>query len=293
MKQKVALVLSGGGSKGLAHIGAINILEKNGFEITSIAGTSIGSVIGGLYAMGRMQEYADWIKSLNKKSIWGLMDFTLSKKGLVKGERVFEQMKAFIPDMMIEEMKIPFAAVATDVLNEKEVVFTTGSFYSAIRASVAIPTIFIPVKQDDIILVDGGVLSPVPIEFVKRNPGDILVVVNLYAPVDENNDIQLIPETPEPEDEPETFLDKLSRWLISGDKKDVSYFDLLSATTSCMVHKMAQQTIDKYKPDILVNIPHDAANAFDFHKSDILIQMGAQQAQKAINKYQLSKINQG
>ena len=144
MKQKVALVLSSGGSKGIAHIGVINELEKQGFEISSVSGSSIGSVIGGLYAMGKLPEYTDWIRTLNKKLVWELMDFTFSSNGLIKGVRVFNKMKSFIPDIGIEEMNIPFSAIATDILNEKDVVFTDGSFYEAIRASVAIPSLITP-----------------------------------------------------------------------------------------------------------------------------------------------------
>ena len=155
IKKPVSLVLSSGGSKGLAHIGVINELEKQGFLITSVSGSSIGSVIGGIYAMGKLPEYTNWVKTLNQKAIWGLMDFTVSTNGLLKGEKVIEKMRTFIPDMPIEKMNIPFAAVATDILNEKEVVFRSGSFYEAIRASVAIPTIITPVKYKDTILVDG------------------------------------------------------------------------------------------------------------------------------------------
>ncbi|HRX12615.1 MAG TPA: patatin-like phospholipase family protein, partial [Draconibacterium sp.] len=121
MGKSVALVLSSGGSRGLAHIGAINELVKQGFQITSVSGSSIGSVIGGVYAMGKIREYTEWVSTFNKRNVWSLMDFTPAINGLLKGERVFDKMKTFIPDMNIEDMPIPFAAVATDILHEKEV----------------------------------------------------------------------------------------------------------------------------------------------------------------------------
>lgn len=152
MKRKVSLVLSSGGSRGLAHIGAINELEKQGFEISSISGSSIGVVIGGR----KLPEYTDWVKTINRQVICGLLDFALSTSGLLKGDKVFDKMKTFIPDMNIEEMGIPFAAVATDLLNEREMIFKSGSFYEAIRASVAIPTVFTPVMYKNLLLVDGG-----------------------------------------------------------------------------------------------------------------------------------------
>ena len=116
MKQNVALVLSSGGSRGLAHIGVINELCKQGFQISSISGSSIGAVTGGLFAMGKLEDYTNWVSTFNRRDVWGFMDFTLTTHGLLKGERVFDKMKDFIPDMNIEDMPIPFAAVATDII---------------------------------------------------------------------------------------------------------------------------------------------------------------------------------
>jgi len=284
MKKSVALVLSSGGSKGLAHIGVINELERQGFKITSVSGSSIGSVYGGFYAMGKLPQYTEWAKTLNPKSIWGLMDFTFSSNGLLKGEKVFQKMKTFIPDMQIENMDIPFAAVATDILNEVDVVFESGSFYDAIRASVAIPTVLTPVKYNDSILVDGGVLNPIPIDHVKRNDGDILVVVNLYGDKEKNKESSGLVD-----DETKiynTYLDgiikNISKFIRSGDKKSLGYFSLLNSTTHAMVHKIAKQTVEKHQPDITISIPYDSSNTFDFHKAEKLIKLGEEAAKKAI-----------
>lgn len=286
MKQKVALVLSSGGSKGLAQIGAIQELERQGFEITSISGCSIGSVIGGLYAMGKLNDYSDWIKTLNKKLVWGLMDFSFSTSGLLKGVKVFAKMKTFIPDVQIEEMKIPFTAVATDIINQKEVVFNSGSFYETVRASVSIPTIMTPVKYKDTFLVDGGVLNPVPIEHVKRNKNDILVVVNLYADrIERKVKKKVVVEKSHQLSRISSFVSNVNRLISSGEKNSMGYIALMNATTSAMLHKLAEQNIEKYKPDILINIPHNAANTFDFHKADELIELGIKQTRKEIKKY--------
>ncbi|OQX75414.1 MAG: patatin [Bacteroidetes bacterium 4484_249] len=286
MKKPVSLVLSSGGSKGLAHIGIINELEKQGFQITSVSGSSIGSVIGGIYAMGKLPEYTNWIKTLNQKAIWGLMDFTVSKNGLLKGEKVIEKMRTFIPDMPIEEMNIPYAAVATDILNEKEVVFRSGSFYEAIRASVAIPTIITPVKYQDTILVDGGVLNPVPIEYVTRNDNDILIVVNLYGErKDEIKKSNLIEAKNQTSTKLESLVKNISKLISSGDRKSLGYFSLVNASTLAMVHKLAQQNIKIHKPDILINIPYDSSKTFDFHKAEKLIEIGENAASKEISNY--------
>ena len=281
MKQNVAIVLSSGGSRGLAHIGVINELGKQGFQISSVSGSSIGAVIGGLYAMGKIQEYTEWVSTFNKMDIWGFMDFTLTTNGLLKGERVFDKMKTFIPDMNIEDMPIPFAAVATDILHEKEVVFTKGSFYEAARASVAIPAVFTPVKYTDTILVDGGVLNPIPIEHVLRKNGDILIVVNLYG--EKKVDI------PKEKNTDNGYLNRLINPLLTlistGDKSSKGYYSLLSSTTSAMIHKIAKMSIEKHKPDMIINIPYDSANTFDFYRAKELIQLGESAAKEAINYY--------
>jgi NTE family protein len=281
MKQNVALVLSSGGSRGLAHIGAISELEKQGFEITSVSGSSIGSVIGGLYAMGKLHEYTEWVSTFNKMDIWGFMDFTLTTNGLLKGERVFDKMKSFIPDMNIEDMPIPFAAVATDILHEKEVVFTKGSFYEAARASIAIPAIFTPVKYNNTILVDGGVLNPIPIKHVLQKNGDILIVVNLYG--EKKVDI------PKEKNTDNGYLNRLINPLLTlistGDKSSKGYYSLLSSTTSAMIHKIAKMSIEKHKPDMIINIPYDSANTFDFFKAKELIELGESAAKEAIINY--------
>jgi NTE family protein len=281
MKQNVALVLSSGGSRGLAHIGVINELGKQGFQISSVSGSSIGAVIGGLYAMGKIQEYTEWVSSFNKRDVWGFMDFTLTTHGLLKGERVFDEMKTFIPDMNIEDMPIPFAAVATDILHEKEVVFTKGSFYEAARASVAIPAVFTPVKYADTILVDGGVLNPIPIEYVTRKNGDLLIVVNLYGDKKPN-----IPkETNTNNGYLNGLLNAILNLISTGDKHSAGYYSLLSGTTSAMTHRIAKMSIQQHKPDIIINIPSDSANTFDFYRAKELIQLGESAAKEAIINY--------
>ncbi|RLD54901.1 MAG: hypothetical protein DRJ01_17410, partial [Bacteroidetes bacterium] len=147
--KNVALVLSGGGARGIAHIGVIEELEKQGFEIKSISGTSMGALVGGVYAVGKMQEYKNWIYTLDKFDVFKLVDFNVGIQGLIKGDRVFNKMKEFISDRNIEDLEIFYTAVAADIINNKEVVFTEGSVYNAVRASVAIPTVFTPVKTDE------------------------------------------------------------------------------------------------------------------------------------------------
>lgn len=285
--KNVALVLSSGGSKGLAHIGVINELEKQGFIISSVSGSSIGSVIGGLYAMDKLPLYINWIKTLDRKKIWGLMDFTFSKDGFLKGERVFNEMQSFISDTAIEKMRIPFSAIATDIINEKDVVFNSGSFYKAIRASTAIPTAIKPIKHKDTYLVDGGVLCPMPIEYVKRKKDDLLVVVNLYGPKTKEEKSKEVKEEKVKGNffSNNEFFSSLSNLINSGDKNSLDYFSLLNTTTSTMVHKITSLMIEKHQPDIVINIPSDSAKTFDFHKANTLIKLGERLAKEQIELF--------
>jgi NTE family protein len=295
MSKNVALVLSSGGAKGIAHIGAIEELERQGFNITSVSGSSIGAVIGGLCAMGKLKQYSDWVKSLDRMAIWGLLDFTFTSNGLLKGERVFDKMKTFIPDMNIEEMDKPFTAVASDILNEKEVVFDHGSYYKAARASIAIPAMFTPVRYKDTFLVDGGILNPVPIEHVKRNPDDLLVVVNLYGekipkPESSNaNDSNGYTQAPgDSRDHSRNGISGLkstfSNLIDTGDKRSLGYISLLTTSSAAMVHKMAKVNIERFKPDMVIDIPADTANTFDFHRADELLKIGSDAAKRAISE---------
>jgi len=144
MSKKVSLVLSGGGARGLAHIGVIEELLNRGFEIHSIAGTSMGALVGGVYALGKMDEYKNWMLGLDKRKVFSLVDFTWSSQGLIKGDKVLQKMREFIPDQNIENLSIGYAAISANLLTREEVVFTTGSIFEAIRASIAIPKWFLP-----------------------------------------------------------------------------------------------------------------------------------------------------
>jgi NTE family protein len=175
----VALALSSGGARGLAHIGAIEELESNGYHITSIAGCSMGALIGGVYAAGKLEEFREWMKAIDRKKMLELTDFSFSINHLVKGNRIIEAIMDFVPDIAIEELPIPYCAVATDLKAGREVVIDKGSLFEAIRASISLPSFYEPIQRDGMILIDGGVINPIPLNRVKRNAGDILVGVDV------------------------------------------------------------------------------------------------------------------
>lgn len=291
MSKDVALVLSSGGARGIAHIGVIEELEKSGYRIASIAGTSMGSVVGGMYALGKLEEYKQWLLQVTKMDIIKFLDLTIGHGGLVKGEKIVQVMNGFIGDAMIEDLKLPYTAVAVDIKRHKEVHFRSGSLMKAIRASISIPTVFLPVNYDHSSLVDGGVLNPLPLDAVSRTPGDMLVAVNVNSP------IAVKPETEVSisrahEVGYQNARDHLNkRWseLINRGKRKVSakpremgLFDLVSESINLMQHKMALHSIEKYSPEILINLPYKLATIYDFYKAEQLIEAGRQACREAL-----------
>lgn len=289
MRNKVSLVLSGGGARGIAHIGVIEELEKQGFEIKSISGTSMGAFVGAVYSIGKMEEYKNWIYTLDKLEVFKLVDFAFSTQGLIKADRVFEKMKEFIPDVNIEDLKINYAAIATDIINKEEVVFTKGSIYDAVRASIAIPTVITPVKTENSLLVDGGVLNPVPINHVQRTKGDILIVVHVNADIpvykqfitkqqQQNNQSIYLKKI-------KTFQKQLNKIIPQAKNGEFGYFNLINKTVGLLTNQISKMLIEKYPPDILINISRESCGVFDFYKAEELVEIGKYAAIKSITEY--------
>jgi NTE family protein len=292
MSKKIALVLSGGGARGMAHIGVIEELEQRGYDIVSVTGTSMGSVVGAVYAMGKLEEFKDWLYTLDKLKVFRLMDFTLSKQGLLKGEKVLNKMQEFMEDRNIEDLDIPYAAVAVDILNKREVVFREGKVYDAIRASIAIPGILTPVKTKETLLVDGGVMANVPVKYVQKNDGDLIVAVEV------NGGISMEKEstTKEAQEDHRFFLQKQLGGLYEylginnhpkGEEK-LGYLDLINRTISLMTHEMGLLLLDKYPPDILIEVSGERCGIFDFYKAEEIVERGRKAAVKVLREQEIS-----
>lgn len=288
MKKKVALVLSGGGARGLAHIGVIEELEKRGFEIVSITGTSMGAVVGAVYAMGKMKEFKEWLYSLDKMKVFRLMDFTLSKQGLLKGDKVLNRMKEFVEDRNIEDLRIPFAAVSVDLLNKREVVFREGRVYDAIRATIAIPGVLTPVKTKDGLLVDGGVMDNIPVKHVKKIGDELLVAVDVNG----ESSSKRVPETMEEKEDHQYFLQRQLNGLYEylgiksqpKSEEKLGYVDLINKTITLMTHNMAKLSLEKYAPDILIEVSGEACGTFDFYKAEEMVKRGSKVAAKVLKE---------
>lgn len=285
-KHDVALVLASGGCRGLAHIGAIEVLEQRGYRITSIAGCSMGSLIAGIYACGKLQEAKDWFLTIDKKRIFELTDVSVSLNSLVKGQRVIDAIKEFVPDRNIEDLPIPVSLVASDVIHNKEVVITTGSLFEAIRASISIPMFFRPVEKDNMLLIDGGVLNALPLNRVQRKEGDLLAAFNISAPdvlTPEEYERPELPDFIENWDFVSRLIDKREQ---ESHKVQLSYTSLLSRMTDMMIQNNTVLMNRMIQPDILAEMPMNAYPTFAFDKAEEIIQKGRTLMTQAIDKYE-------
>jgi NTE family protein len=286
----VALVLSSGGARGLAHIGVIEELEARGYRISSIAGCSMGALIGGVYAAGKLNEFREWMKTIDRKKMLELTDFSLSINHIVKGKRIIEAIMEFVPDMAIEDLPIPYCAVATDLIAGKEVVFNKGSLFEAIRASISLPSFYEPVHRDDMLLIDGGVINPIPLNRVKRQAGDILVGVDVsgHDYKSQWEEMRRLTERQKKTDKSlkARILDKLI-----PDNIGFNYYTLLSRTSSLMIHQNSILMTKLIKPEILIDILMSRFDGFDYDKSEKIINIGRQKASLVISKYESSIID--
>jgi len=288
--KQVSLVLSGGGARGLAHIGVIEELERQGYEIVALGGTSMGSLIAGIYALGELDTLKEWFFSLDRQRVLSLVDFTWHKQGLVKGDKVISTIQEMIPDKDIEELSIPYVAVAADVKNRKEVVFRSGSLYQAIRASIAIPTVLTPVPTEEGLLVDGGVLNNIPTNHVEKPKGAMTIAVNVNAQIP----APPIPFTKEEKPEKRSLYEqKLEEFLTylseRGDeeeeeKEELGYFDLINKVIELSTQWMADLSLELYPPDILIEVSEKSGSIFDFFKAEEFVEIGRQATQKVLEE---------
>ena len=280
----VALALSSGGARGLAHIGAIEELEANGYRISSIAGCSMGALVGGVYAAGKLEEFRDWMKTIDRKKMLELTDFSFSLNHIVKGKRIIEAIMEFVPDMAIEDLPIPYCAVATDLKAGKEVVFSKGSLFEAIRASISLPSFYEPVQRDGMILIDGGVINPIPLNRAKRKPGDILVGIDVSG-YDYKSQWEEKHRLTEIQKKDQSLKAKILDKLIP-DNIDFNYYTVLSRTSSLMIRQNSILMAELTKPEMLVDIQMSRYGSFDYDKSEKIVAIGRQKTLQAIKKYE-------
>ncbi len=251
-KKHVTLVLSMGGARGIAHIGVIEELLAQGYEITSIAGSSMGAMVGAMYATDKLEACKEWLCTWNKRKMWQLADLSLSHDGLVKGDRFIRELKGLLPEVNIEDLPLPYVALATDLVSEQEVRFDRGNLFDAIRASISIPMLFRPFRRGEQRLVDGGILNPLPLNHAIRTPGDLLVAVDVNAPAGKQG------------------------------RKRLNPYQLMTKSSRLMMQAITRHELARTPPDLLIRLCGEDYDMMEFFRAEEIIEAGRQAAKEAL-----------
>ena len=286
-KRTVSLVLGSGGARGLAHIGIIHWLEENDFKIESISGCSMGALIGGIYAAGKLDEFEQWVSAITKVDIFTLLDLSWEKNGLVKGDKIINTLVELVGDQLIEDLPLSYTATAADVLSEKEVWINTGRLFDAIRASISLPLFFTPFNYNGVDLIDGGVLNPDPIAPTFSDETERTIAVNLGGMPELRED--LIQEQ-QASDESSPFHEKVLKFVSNfkrpetkGVGHDWGAYDIANQAFDAMQSTIARQKIAAYPPDHVIEIARNACGTLEFDRASEMIDLGYKKAQETLS----------
>ncbi|MEZ5587230.1 MAG: patatin-like phospholipase family protein [Sedimenticolaceae bacterium] len=296
-EKTISLVLGSGGARGLAHIGVIRTLERHGWRIGTISGSSIGALIGGFYAAGKLDEYAEWVQELTEFNVLRYLDVAWGGAGMLKGEMLMQTLQDFVGTHRIEDLPIPLTIVATDVLTRKEVWLRRGDLFDAIRASIAVPTVFTPHLIKDRPLLDGGILNPVPIAPTLQDPTDAIIAVSLSGVPKRVGGSSRRKAEPNTIEKPrhryqkkiEAFIDQLQARLglhdeDTTDRQSLSLTDAALLSLDAMQASIARCMLAAYPPDVLIEIPIDTCAAHEFYRAAEVIEAGEYWAEREIER---------
>jgi len=296
MSQTVSLVLGSGGARGLTHIGVIQELEQHGFDIRAITGCSVGSLIGGFYCAGKLDVFEEWVCSLSEWDVVRFLDISLSARdGIVKGDLIMDTLRDLIGEQQIEDLPIPLTAIATDIVNRKEVWLSKGSLFDAMRASMAIPGVFTPKKINGQVLVDGGLLNPLPSAPATSDGTDITIAVSLSG-----RDMKE-PYGPNPPEQPlskigryrhsiDTFLGRVQDTLgmetesKQDEKRELGLTDIMLGMFDTMQGAIERYRLAAYPPDVLIEIPNNICQTHEIYKARALVAAGRYWAAEALER---------
>lgn len=308
---RVAVALGAGGARGYAHVGVLEVLAERGHDVVAIAGTSMGALVGGVAAAGHLAAYTAWARSLTQREVLRLLDPTFSGPAGLRASRVIAKVAEIAGDPLIEHLPIPFTAVATDLNARREVWFQRGRLDTAIRASIAIPSVITPVVVDGRLLVDGGLMNPVPIEPTTSVPSDFTVAVSLFGPRLAGPIETAAPVSPvrlfhesmralsarlpiglgrgEPEGEG-PGSEHAGRRDGEGDPsgwsqapKDLSSMEVFTRSFDTMASLISRYRMASFPPDVLIRVPSDACRTMDFHRASEIIDLGRSLAIEALD----------
>ncbi len=317
-RKTVSLVLGSGGARGLAHIGVIHWLLDNDYEIRSISGSSMGALIGGIFAAGKLDNYEQWVRSITRLDILTLLDLSWGKAGLVKGDKIINTLVDLVGDQRIEDMPINFTAVATDIQAEKEIWINKGKLFDAIRASMSLPLFFTPFEYKGTLLIDGGVLNPVPIAPTFGDNTDLTIAVSLGGPPSDTDNqsekhddrrqeeaqqkdsniqknisrfIKKLQQSAKLENTQQgessiqqnihRFIKNIQESVKSNGKKDWDVYDVAVQAFEAMQSTIARQKLAAYPPDLTIEIARNACSTLEFDRADEMIELGYSKAKQA------------
>ena len=281
-------VLGSGGARGLAHIGVIHWLEENDFKIESISGCSMGALIGGIYAAGKLDDFESWVRAMTKADIVTLLDFSWKKSGLVKGDKIINRLTELVGDVVIEDLPITYTAVAADIFCEKEVWISSGRLFDAIRASISLPLFFTPYRYQKVDLIDGGVLNPVPIAPTFNDATDLTVAVNLGGPVESKEKITVDNDSGSENKSPfkekiGEFVESFKESTFNHNSRDWSAYDIANQAFDAMQSTIARQKLAAYPADRFIQIARNACGILEFDRAPKIIEIGYKRAQESLS----------
>jgi NTE family protein len=307
--KRVALALGSGGARGYAHIGVIDELRDRGYDIVGIAGSSMGALVGGLQAAGKLDEFADWARSLTQRAVLRLLDPSISAAGALRAEKILDAVRDILGEVTIEELAIPYTAVSTDLLSGKSVWLQRGSVDAAIRASIAIPGVITPHVFDGRLLADGGILDPLPMAPIAAVNADLTIAVSLagseaggrYEPTDTEprattewlsrmwrSTTALFERTGAAPDEPiEELVDASDKDPVEAVPR-LGSFEVMNRTIDIAQAALARHTLAAYPPDVLIEVPRSACRSLEFYRAAEVIDIGRELAVAVLDELEKS-----
>ena len=309
-KMPISLVLGSGGARGYAHIGVIEELVAQGYDIRSIAGSSMGALVGGVYAAGKLDRYRDWVLPLARMDVLRLLDITFRGGGFIKGNRIINALREHVGDVAIEDLPVSYTAVAVDLDAQREVWFSSGSLFEAIRASIAIPTVFRPHRYQGRLLVDGGLLNPLPVSPTLRDLTDATIAVDVNGPEEPTASSGVASTWPGLEahgelpadngnDESEAdgdgerskgavrrmFASMLGKSGTRQTTRDPGLLELFARSLDTVQETITRLKLAAQPPDLLITIPRNICTFYDFHRAETVIEWGRSRTREALERW--------
>ena len=298
--EKVALVLGAGGARGLAQIGVIEALQSRGLDIVAVAGSSSGALVGGLFAAGKLDVFRDWLLSMSATDMLRLLDPVFGQPSLFRGERLMAALRERAGEPRIEDLAVDFTAVAVDLMRQREVWLREGDLWDAVRASIAIPGLFTPYTVHGRELVDGGLLAPLPIAATRLSDAHRLIAVDMHGWPRRPPGTPAEPETGTPPGQgfepPAGTRRRLAEWIerrLGGEEaarddadvvpRELGFTELMARSLDTMQAQIARVQLALDPPELVIRIPRDACQFYEFWRAKELITIGRDEANQALD----------